>query len=204
MRSIVKKALLICSVTTLFVGCGGGGGSETTDTNTTADYTDFVLTKALNIDTMQIDTATNTTQSIGDSLASMDRMLLSMTDILQSNTETLTDGMNLLEMMAREFAIDSNYSDTFSYNPDYTDTIPPISVTKILDEDYFLLLSTNRFYTEGTTIKKFFNSAVGLGSAWNESMQVADPTKDLYMKIIRVGSDGSTYNVTNSLWIKNR
>jgi len=204
MKNIFLNIFIFCSSIVFFNSCGSNESISNVQIVNNEDYTDFLLVKSLNINNMQINVGLNTSNNVGKSLKSMDSMLQHMTNILEKNTQTLINGMNLLDMMAQEFSVDTQYRDIFIYNANYTENISAFSMQKVLNENFLLLVSSYRFYPEGSTLKTYFTSDNDLQKAWLKSMASLYNYKELYVKIIRVNKDGSTYNVTNTLWIKRK
>lgn len=162
-----------------------------------------VLSAALKIDNLVVKVHDNTFKTTSNFYTSTNKMLNDFTRMSESVTDRMNTEMNLLTTLAKPFKIDSNYSSIFSVIDDYTATKPAFVISKTLTNNYFLVSSDSKFYLQNKTIKTLFKDTNTLATAWSRAIINADKTKDLYLCLLELDSNGKVTQVTNSFLIKN-
>ena len=162
-----------------------------------------VLSAAVKIDNLVVKVHDNTFKTTSNFYTSTNKMLNDFTSMSDSVTDRMNAEMNLLTTLAKPFKIDSNYSSIFSVIDDYTATKPAFVISKTLTNNYFLVSSDSKFYLQNRTIKTLFKDTNTLSTAWSRAIINADKTKDLYLCLLELDSNGKVTQVTNSFLIKN-
>ena len=196
-------AFLLSSLAIFLVACGGSSSSQQTDSDTLQEIdTEVLKISTLKIDDLEVQVHAGTYKYVTSTLSSFNTMSQKMTDILDANTKTLDESLKLLETLAKAFEIDSNYSSTFATQVGYNATVPAFTIPGILSDKYLIVSSSNKFYTDGTTIKKYFFDTSSLIAGWTQIISASDKNKDLYIRILKLNNDNTLDRITNSFIIK--
>jgi len=179
----------------------GSDGSTTTSTVTTTND-DTLLRASAKIDDLVIKVHDNTFQTEDELYKELNQMLLDYTRMKESVTDRMTSEMQLLNTLAKPFAIADSYSSYFSLNSNYNATTPAFIINKTLTSNYFLLSSDTQFYLQGKSIKTYFKDTSTLANAWQRAITNADVNKDLYLTLLALSADGKVTRVTNSFIVK--
>jgi hypothetical protein len=212
------KSILFSLIVFTFSACGGGSSDKTTssstqtvintneesnETQTVIDTNEeTILQAALQIDNLDVQVHNNTFATTSKMYTQVGSMLSDYARMNESVTERMNAEMKLLNTLSKAFAIDSAYSSIFGSTSDYTATTPAFVIKQALSKNYFLVSSQSKFYLEGKTVKTLFKDANSLSTAWVRAIQSADITKDLYLSLLELDSNGLTKRVTNSFIVK--
>jgi len=199
------KSVLLVFLLVFFSACQSSDSESATDSdvdNVSTTNDDTILRAAVNIDNEVVKVHDNTFKTTSDYYTSTGRMLSDFTRMSQSVTDRMSAEMELLNKLAQPFGIASDYTSFFSVNNKYTATTPAFVINKALTNNYFLVSSESKFYLQGKTIKTFFRDPTSLAKAWSRAIINANKTKDLYLCLLEIDSNGKVTQVTNSFLIK--
>ncbi|MDF1877408.1 hypothetical protein JHD47_06215 [Sulfurimonas sp. SAG-AH-194-L11] len=196
MNNLYKIIITLAIV--IFTGCGN---NSDTDTALVDEESEVLLLSAVKLSDMRVRVYDSSYEVTNAMYLDLNKSLYAMDRMTQSITSTLDVNLKLLNEVAKPFEIFASYSTMFSVDNNYTATSPAFVITEPLTLNYFLVSSENRFFNEGMTVKTLFTDSTTLGSAWVRAISDANSSKDLYLGLQELDSNGNVNKISNSFKI---
>lgn len=182
------------------------GGCSNNDSNASTTSTEIdaevIKISAIKINNLTLKVHENTFNTTTKMYNDINRTLIAFDRMSESILNTMDNGLKLINAYAQPFTIADSYSGIFTLNADYTATSPVFAMNISASGKYFLLSSETQLYNEKKTIKTYFTDGSSLTNAWVRSISMANQSKDLFLSLIEISTDGTSKKITNSFLIK--